>query len=302
MPITISNLTISNNVPAGATIGILTAQDASGAVIQCNYRLTKSSIGHFAIVGNQLVTAWSAPATPGCYSVRIHAIGSSSWFSGSATFTVNIVNDVTSPPPPPPDPSITVNGANNATVAEGTVLTILINNGTGNTTDWVGLAAAGAPDTAIIAWVYLNGTQTAPSIAVTSATVMMTAPTSDGAYEARFYPNDSWNVSARAVVSVAGGGAPPAPLPVITVTPTIPEVPDTTPLGAIVATYTVTMSDGSPFSGTIGFGAPNFDSGGIFALNGTNTSGNIIVNPAGSGVGPNTMTITDHITLVAVQP
>ena len=84
--------------------------------------------------------------------------------------------------------------------------------------------------------------------------------------------------------------------------PNTPQVPDTTSVGAVVATYTVTMSDGSPFVGTIGFGPPNFDAGGIFALTGSPTGGNIIVNPNGPGVGPNLSTVTDHITLIAMQP
>ena len=88
----------------------------------------------------------------------------------------------------------------------------------------------------------------------------------------------------------------------ITVTPNTPQVPDTTSVGAVVATYTVTMSDGSPFVGTVGFGAPNFDAGGTFALRGSPTSGNVIVSPSGPGVGPNLGTITDHITLIATQP
>jgi hypothetical protein len=79
-------------------------------------------------------------------------------------------------------------------------------------------------------------------------------------------------------------------------------MPDTTPVGAVVATYTVTMSDGSPFVGAIGFGPPNFDAGGIFSLTGSLTSGNIIVNPSGPGIGPNSGTIIDHITLIATQP
>jgi hypothetical protein len=83
---------------------------------------------------------------------------------------------------------------------------------------------------------------------------------------------------------------------VITVTPSTPTVPDTTPLGAVVAAFSVVMSDGSPFTGTVGFGAPYYDAGGIFALAGRN----IIVNPSGPGVGPNMTTITDHITLVAI--
>ena len=79
-------------------------------------------------------------------------------------------------------------------------------------------------------------------------------------------------------------------------------MPDTITVGAVVATYTVTMSDGSPFAGTIGFGPPNFDAGGTFSLTGSPPSGNVIINPSGPGVGPNLSTITDQITLVATQP
>jgi hypothetical protein len=102
MAITISNLVIGNNVPAGTTIGVLTASDGSGSVIPCNFLLTKGSIGYFAIAGNNLVTSWSVPAIPGHYSVRIRAIGSSTLFSGSATFTVDV--GIAAPPPAPPPP------------------------------------------------------------------------------------------------------------------------------------------------------------------------------------------------------
>jgi hypothetical protein len=156
--------------------------------------LTKGSIGYFTIAGDNLVTAWTAPATPGDYSVRLRAIASNTTFEGSATFAVEVG---TAAPPPPPPPPIS---------------------------------------------------------------------------------------------------------PVITVTPNTPQLPDTTSRGAVVATYTVAMTDGSPFVGTIGFGPPNFDAGGIFALAGSPTSGNVVVNPNGPGVGPNLSTVTDHITLVATQP
>jgi hypothetical protein len=73
-------------------------------------------------------------------------------------------------------------------------------------------------------------------------------------------------------------------------------VPDTTPRGAVVATYEVAMSDGTPFTGTVRFGAPFYDSGGVFALSGRS----IVVNPAGPGIGPNLTSITDHITLEAI--
>jgi hypothetical protein len=204
-----------------------------------------------------------------------------------------------------------VNGANNAVVTEGAALALNVANGPGNATDWVGLAAAGTPDTAYIWWAYLNGSHNPPDVGIASATLTMTAPTSDGSYEARFYPNNGWTVSARASFSVMGVTPPPPPAPppppppppavLITVTPSTPQVPDTTPVGAAVATYTVTMSDGSPFLGTIGFGPPNFDAGGIFALTGSPSSGNIVVNPSGPGIGPNPSTVTDQITLMATQ-
>jgi hypothetical protein len=207
------------------------------------------------------------------------------------------------PPPPPPVPSITVNGSANAVVAEGAGLTVSVANGPGNRTDWVGLAAAGAADTAVIAWVYLSGSQTAPNAGITPATVMMTAPTSDASYEARFYVNNSYTVLTRTSFTVRGSASPPAPpppppaaQPVIMVAPSSPEVPDTTPLGAVVASYKVVMSDGSPFTGTVSFDAPFFDGGGVFALSGNN----IIVNPTGPGLGPNMTSITDHITLEAI--
>ena len=82
----------------------------------------------------------------------------------------------------------------------------------------------------------------------------------------------------------------------ITVTPNTPVVADTTPPGTVIATYDVAMSDGSPFTGIVRFGAPFYDAGGIFALSGKN----IIVNPAGPGIGPNISTVTDHITLEAI--
>src|SRR5690242_8905342 len=99
MAITISNLSVNSNASPGTTIGVLTTTDASGNVIPCTYLLTKSSIGYFAIAGDNLVTAWSTAATPGHYSVRVRGIGQSTPFSGYATFTVEVVS--AAPPPPP---------------------------------------------------------------------------------------------------------------------------------------------------------------------------------------------------------
>ena len=89
MSITISNLTVQNNAPSGTIIGVLTARDA-GTVIPCSYSLTKGSAGLFAIAGNQLVTSWSRPITPGRYSAHVNASGINTGFSASTDFFVDV--------------------------------------------------------------------------------------------------------------------------------------------------------------------------------------------------------------------
>ena len=299
MTITISNLTVINNAPAGTVVGELTTWNATGNSIPCTYSLTKGSAGYFAISGNQLVTTWSTQPAAGFYSVRVRAVGSTATrFSGSAVFTIAVVTSAPPPPPPPPLPTIMVNGSVNAVVSAGSTLTVSVANGPGTIYDWVGISVAGSADTSYVAWEYLSGTETPPSIGLTAATITMTAPASPGSYEARFYYNNGYTVLASTSFTVQSAAPPPPPpAPVITVTPSNPTIPDTTPLGAVVASFAVTMSDGSPFTGSVGFGAPYYDAGGIFAISGNN----IVVNPSGPGVGPNSTTLTDQITLEATQ-
>ena len=110
MTITISNFSITNNVPTGTIIGMLTTRDTSGDVIPCNYTLPKDLAGYFSISDNKLLTAWSRPVMPGLYSVNVRAVGSNSRFSDSAKLSV-AVSMSAPPPPPPPAPAITVNGS-----------------------------------------------------------------------------------------------------------------------------------------------------------------------------------------------
>jgi hypothetical protein len=317
MTIGIDNLAVANTAPSGTAIGVLTTKDPSGAVIPCNYTLTKGSAGFFAILEDRLIVAWQkVPAVPGYYSVRVRAVGASIRFSDSARFTVSVEVSPSPPPPPAPappppsGPSIAVNGSSSAVVSEGASIAIAVAGGSASMTDWVGLAGADAPDTTVIAWAYLNGLLTPPDVGIASATVMMMAPTADGSYEARFYADNSWMVLARSKFTVQGTNPPPPPppsvppppppppsvQPVITVTPDIPLVADTTPRGTVIASYSVVMSDGTPFTGTVRFGAPYYDAGGIFAL----SDNKVIINPTGPGIGPNMTTVTDHITLEAI--
>jgi hypothetical protein len=83
----------------------------------------------------------------------------------------------------------------------------------------------------------------------------------------------------------------------ITVNPPNPTIPSTIPMGATVANITALWSDGSPFTGTLSFGAPNFSDGGVYALDRNN---NLIINPLGPGVG-SAGGSTENVTIVATQ-
>jgi hypothetical protein len=231
------------------------------------------------------------PAQAGQYEVRFFPNNSFTLGATSAAITVQI----TAPPPVPTSVTLTrasVSLPDNSP-AGTPVSTVAVAMSDGS-------AFAGTLTIGVNNMVALSGLTVALTRALTSAddgaqSFLITATENAGTASATLVLN---------VTAVAPPPPPPPPAPaaVITVTPNTPQVPDTTSLGAIVATYTVTMSDGSPFIGTIGFGPPNLDAGGIFALTGSPTSGNVIVNPSGPGVGPNLSTITDQITLIATQP
>ncbi len=87
----------------------------------------------------------------------------------------------------------------------------------------------------------------------------------------------------------------PATLTLI-VSPTMPTIPDTTPLGTTVATLMGVWSSGATFTGSFIFVAPNFDDGGIYDI-----SGNLLrVSPTGPGVGAEGGSV-DFVTIAATQ-
>ena len=63
----------------------------AGLSSPCNFILSKSSSGYFAISSNNIVTVWSGSVVPGSYPVRVRAVGINTRFSGSATFIVNVI-------------------------------------------------------------------------------------------------------------------------------------------------------------------------------------------------------------------
>ena len=86
------------------------------------------------------------------------------------------------------------------------------------------------------------------------------------------------------------------PVPVISFNPPNPSIPANAPGGTVVAAIQVTMSDGSAFTGTLGFGTPYEDDNATFTISGSN----LIVNPSGPGLSADAIT-TQNVTVVAQQ-
>ena len=90
-------------------------------------------------------------------------------------------------------------------VSAGAAVNAVVLNGPANPLDRVGLFAVGSSTQ--LDWKYLNGTQTAPTVGLTSATLSFAMPTAGGQYNFRFFANGSTTVSATSpTVTVA---APP---------------------------------------------------------------------------------------------
>jgi hypothetical protein len=106
------------------------------------------------------------------------------------------------------------------------------------------------------------------------------------------FPNSTG--SANFFVDVAFTAS--APVLNIALNPPNPTIPSTTPLGAVVATVSVTWSNGAPFTGTLSFGPPNSNGGGVYALSGNN----LIINPSGPGVSTAGGSV-QNVTIVATQ-
>ena len=96
---------------------------------------------------------------------------------------------------------LTVRGTSltvSATTAHpGDSITATLTNSPGGSTDWLGLAPVGSPDTTFLQWIPVGA-------GLTNRTWTVTMPATVGLYEFRFYPNNGYTVSARSpAVSVA---------------------------------------------------------------------------------------------------
>jgi len=98
---------------------------------------------------------------------------------------------------------------------------VTVTDGPGNTTDWVGLFALGAPDGAYLTWQYLNGSTSPPVSGVQAATLRFGGPTVPGTYELRLFAGGGFTrvatstamvVPASAAALTVNGVAAPGPV------------------------------------------------------------------------------------------
>jgi hypothetical protein len=78
------------------------------------------------------------------------------------------------------------------------------------------------------------------------------------------------------------------------------NVSSNTPLGTAIGTVLASWSDGSPFTGTIGFGPPYNDDNGTFSLSSNQSGAQLLINPNGPGISSDKGTV-QNVTLTATQ-
>jgi hypothetical protein len=129
----------------------------------------------------------------------------------------------------------------------------------------------------------------------------LTAPASsavggNGVYKPKqAFPTRSWE-AANFLADVVFTPTAPTPYLTLSFSPASPSVASNAPAGTVVATITASWNDGSPFTGTLSFGAPNSNDQATFAISGNQ----LIVNPEGPGLSADGDT-TQLVTVVATQ-
>ena len=139
-----------------------------------------------------------APSTAGSYEIRLFEHGG---WGRLATSTINVsastaaltVNDTVPPTAVP--------------VTAGTYVSVGVADGPAQPGDWVGLFAVNAPDSANVAWQYLNGSATMPSSGLSGATLTFAVPVTAGSYEFRFFNAGTFTRLATSTTMVVSASA-----------------------------------------------------------------------------------------------
>jgi uncharacterized membrane protein (DUF106 family) len=235
-----------------------------------------------------------APPPGGPYELRLYLNDSWILAATSNQFTVA----ASSPPPP----SLTLAEGPAVVASNGLVTATWATESNPTATDWIGWYAVGAA--VVSGGTGLAGSQWAYTGGMSNGSLTLPAPPPGGPYELRLYLNNSWILAATSnqfTVATSSPPSPPAPTLTLTFAPQMPSIPDSTPLGTVVATVTAAWSDGSAFTGTLMFAAPYADDGGSFALSCMQcATANIVVAPAGLGVAGDGGTV-QNITVMATQ-
>jgi subtilisin family serine protease len=207
-----------SSTPAGGLAFTLTV-NGSGFVASSSVRWNGTARPTTFVSATQLQAAIAAPdvAAAGPVAVTVFSPSPGGGSSSAATFNVNA------------PPMLTVN---TTSVAPGGSVTVTLTNGAGGATDWLAFASTTAPNTSYNAYTFVGA-------GTTTRTWTVTAPSTAGTYEFRYFP--------------AGGNTPTAESPAITVQGTtttnpVPVATSLTPASAVAgsAAFTLTVN-GSGF-------------------------------------------------------
>ena len=142
-----------------------------------------------------------------------------------------------------------------------------------------------------VAYGLTNGQTTGPLTAPASSAVG-----GNGVYTySTGFPTQVWENS-NYYVDVSFTPSVTTPYLTVSFSPPSPSISARAPVGTVVATINAAWSNGSPFTGTLGFNAPYSNDKATFAISGKN----LIVNPSGPGVSGDGGTI-QNVTIVATQ-
>ena len=146
----------------------------------------------------------TAPSTPGQYEFRFFPNGGYVRAATSPAVTVSAP-----PPPPGSTPTLAVSAT---TVSPGGQVTVTLTNGPGGANDWIGFTSVSAPDGAnqYPQWTYVGA-------GVTTRTWTVTAPSTPGQYEFRFFPNGGYVRTATSPAVAVSAPPPPGSTPTLTV-------------------------------------------------------------------------------------
>ena len=153
-------LTVNGNGFTSSSVVRWNGTDRGTTFVNSTQLRASIAAADVAVAGTAQVTVFTPPPSGGT--------------SGSLTFTIGV------------SPRLTVSAT---TVTAGSPVTVTLTSGYGGSSDWIGFAAATAPNTSYVSYVYVGA-------GVTTRTWTVTAPSTPGTYEFRLFPNNGYTPAA----------------------------------------------------------------------------------------------------------